>query len=230
MSKMQRKNMISITGIILAIVFLLINPFSVAQISTPESEQPGPIEVDCVIVDEDGISAIPLLVSQDDLDNFIEKLEQLTEELGTQESYRGLLRFITEFTDNSDETSFLEMQLFEAIGDLHLNLIGKRVFILSHGRGYQINPLRKFQVNLLRPSFLFWYYPGSSTRLITTDRTIIVDPSPFQVRMLDGRQIGFMRRFIGVYLYIPGATSAENRIFFAGYAYRVFGLDLSFNR
>jgi len=223
---MQPKRTIPVIGIVLAFVFLTLHPL-LAQPSTAESDS---ISLECMVIDEDGISFAPLILSQEDADSFFQKISQLSEELGSEESYRGLLRLITEFTESSDENSFLEQELFNTIGDLHLNLVEKRVFILSHGHGYQINPLRKFQVNLLRPSFLFWYYPGTSHHLFTTDRTIIIDPYPFHVRMFDGRQIGFMRRFIGVYVYIPATTSMESTLFFAGYAYKVIGLDLSITR
>ena len=124
-----------------------------------------------------------------------------------------------------DGNSILQ-QLFSQIDNTQESLLGKRVFVLSYGHSIMVNPLRKSQINLLRPSVLFWLYPGVSQGVIT-DKTIIVDPNPFHVKILDGRQMGMMRRFIGVYIFLPSKTPMESRVFFIGYAYKVLGVDLS---
>ena len=107
-----------------------------------------------------------------------------------------------------------------------LNPLGKRVFVVSFGRNNIFNPLRSFQINLFRPATLFWYYAGTSERIIT-DKTIIIDPYPLNFKVIDGRQIGMMRRFVGVYIYKPSSESGGSFTFFIGYAARVLGVDLS---
>jgi len=183
-------------------------------------------EVECMIVDETGVLSSSLLLEQDEIDSFLEQITGLSDQIESEDTYLGLLRTVTAFLDDSNDDSVLEQELFKTVGDLHLNLAGKRVFVLSYGHGVQINPLRRFQVNLLRPSYLFWLYPGSS-HIIGKDRTIIIDPNPFHVTTYDGRQVGIMKRFIGLYIFIPNKDSRESTVFFAGYAYRVLGLDLS---
>ena len=221
---MQLKKTLPAIGVVLAFIVLSVHPL-VAQQDVPESTV---IPLDCRIIDELGVSSLPLSLSEEELDTFFSKLSEFTDQLGSEQSYLSLLRVFTQFFDNTDGDSILEQQLFQTIGDLHLNLIGKRVFVISFGHGIQLNPLRKSQINVLRPSYLFWFYPGVSHKLFA-DKTLIIDPSPFHVKVLDGGQIGIMRRFVGIYIFIPGTTSRESTIFFMGYAYKALGLDLSPN-
>jgi hypothetical protein len=179
-----------------------------------------------MIVDESGISSLPVSLPQEDVDSFLSKIKDLSEQINTDETYRGLLKIFADFSDSMDGNSPLDRQIFNTLGDINLGVLGKRVFVMSYGHGLHINPLRKFQINLFRPSHLFWYYP-STTHSLFADRTIVIDPNPVRIRIMDGRQIGIMKRFIGIYVFIPGKSTMENTVFFVGYAYRVMGLDLS---
>jgi hypothetical protein len=94
-----------------------------------------------------------------------------------------------------------------------LRPLKKRVFIISCGSS-DLPSLKPSKVKLLLP-FSAWYYSNPLSK------TIIVDPFPFSVKVLTGRQLGVMRRFIGVHMHV-----ASYSIFF-GHAARVRGFDLS---
>ncbi|MFH1100440.1 MAG: hypothetical protein V1726_00180 [Methanobacteriota archaeon] len=222
---MPSKKILASLGVLLALI-ILCNPLSVTTIHAADD-----VSVECMIVDDDGVTSTPVLLSQEEIDTFLEKISALSDQLNPDQSYLEILRTITDFSDTLDDHSMLDQNLFETIGDFHLGLLGKRVFILSYGHGVQLNPLRKFQINFLRPSYLLWFYPDIThngiIRDALSDRTIIIDPSPFRVRVLDGRQIGMMRRFIGIYIFIPGQSPTDSTVLFIGYTFKVFGLDLS---
>jgi len=103
---------------------------------------------------------------------------------------------------------------------------GKRVIVFSHGRTLLQNPLKKFKMHLIKPSTFFWYYSGDFDKKVSS-KTFIIDPRPMDVKVLDGRQVGLMRRFVGIYLYVPVPSMHQCNVFFLGYAYQAVGLDLS---
>jgi hypothetical protein len=65
--------------------------------------------------------------------------------------------------------------------------------------------------------------------MVTSSKTIIVDPFPITLKVLSGRQTGVMRKFIGLYVFLPRQTFGQNNMFFMGYAKIISGFDLSPN-
>ena len=155
-------------------------------------------------------------VTEDQLLEFMENLEGV-------HSYSGALLKIADFLGKSNEGSPFQELLSEIV---KISPFKKRVLIVSFGSGPTLNPLRTNQMNVLRPSTFLWYYSGTSGKILA-DKTIIIDPNPFHVRMIDGRQIGLVRRFVGVYSYQPGAILEPGKTLFIGYASKAIGIDLS---
>jgi hypothetical protein len=98
-------------------------------------------------------------------------------------------------------------------------------FIMSLGFTNKFLSLAKNKFVLAKP-FTAWYYSGKSN-LVLNSRTIILDPYPFSIRMLTGRQIGVMSNFYGIYLHMSGSLSDKAKTFFFGYAGTIRGFDLS---
>ena len=155
-------------------------------------------------------------ISEEQLLEFMENLEGVS-------SYSGALLKITELLGKSNEGSPFQELLSEIA---KISPFKKRALIVSFGSSPTLNPLRTNQVNVLRPSTFLWYYSGTSGKILS-DKTIIIDPNPFHVRMIDGRQIGLVRRFVGAYSYQPGAILEPGKTLFIGYASRAIGIDLS---
>ncbi|MEM0492344.1 MAG: hypothetical protein QXS02_00060 [Candidatus Thermoplasmatota archaeon] len=175
------------------------------------------------ILDDKEVNSIAL--STDEVITVSNSLPDLISNLESETTYRGFLRSLVDFSDKSDDETGVMRYILDLLDEASsANLREKRVFIISYGRTKLKNPIRGFQVNLLRPSIIFWYYPG--LKLLLRDKTMIVDPNPFHIRVVDGKQIGLMQGFIGVYIYIPD-SSGYNTVFFMGYARRVLALDLS---
>lgn len=179
--------------------------------------------LDCVVFGEDGtVSDDKIYLNEQEETEIQEKIGALLEKLQSVRTYRDLLPILDEFSEKQSVGSIFA-ELFENIDDV--GTLGKRSFVVSFGRNPFLNPFRKLQITFLRPESLFWFYVGSDH--LIEDTTIIVDPYPFNVKVFDGRQIGFMRRFVGLYVYKPAPTVHESYTFFVGYARSIIGLDLS---
>jgi hypothetical protein len=96
---------------------------------------------------------------------------------------------------------------------------------MSWGFTNKINPFRNNKFELYRPLTL-WYYSGKSSLLVNS-RTVIISFSPFKIKMLTGRQIGFMRNFAGVYWHRETTLGGKSFTLFLGKSAAVRGFDLS---
>lgn len=209
------------TGIALLFILLSISP-ATANIFQEETSQ----ELECLFFKEGKKATSKIFeFSEEESKGIADKISTFMENIESKHTYFGIMRAIKGFL-GTDDSALQELFQNIDIDGVDLPSLGKRVFVVSHGRSNIINPFRKFQINLLRPATLFWYYHGSSDRILS-DKTIIIDPYPSDIKVLDGRQVGIMRRFVGIYIYMPASTSSESNFFFIGYARNVFGLDLS---
>jgi hypothetical protein len=106
-----------------------------------------------------------------------------------------------------------------------LRPVRNTAFVMSWGFMNKLLPFGKNKMSIARP-LTVWYYSGKSNVVINS-RTLIVDPYPFSIRMLTGRQIGLMTNFAGVYIHLYGSMTDKAKTFFFGYAGTIRGFDLS---
>jgi len=78
---------------------------------------------------------------------------------------------------------------------------------------------------MIRP-LTAWYYSGNSASVLDS-YTIILDPYPLGIKVLTGRQIGYMTDFIGLYVKGSGTNTENSITYFFGYAKLIRGFDLS---
>ena len=102
--------------------------------------------------------------------------------------------------------------------------VRQTAFILSWGFAHGLLPSRENRLNLQRP-FTMWYYAGKGNLL--NSRTIIIDFSPFTIKTLTGRQLGFMNHFIGLYVYRHSTLMDNSFTFMLGHGRIIRGFDLS---
>jgi hypothetical protein len=100
-----------------------------------------------------------------------------------------------------------------------------RALVFSHGWGFKKNLLKANEMSVYRP-FTLWQYSSRSRLTIPIPaKTFIMRFSPFDVRFLQGTQLGFMTRFIGLYIYISQPLPQKSYTLFLGTARHVGGLD-----
>ena len=170
-------------------------------------------------------------LTQDELAVLDSALTELSEKLYSAGSLQEFNNIFNEFIKGYGRYPVIVslMKLFMKVTTLNGNLyrltpFRQKAFIMSWGFSNKMNPLKETEVNLFRP-LTFWYYTGRS-KYIMNSRTIIVDPYPFNTKMMDGRQIGLMRNFVGVYIY--GRTLGDKDFtFILGHAAGIMGMDMS---
>jgi len=163
----------------------------------------------------------------------VDLLNKLSLEMSKATDYNELIATIQKFITDYGRHPFLVLLLQIIIGIMNISNkidgirpLRKNAFIMSWGFTNKINPFKNNNVDLYRPLTL-WYYSGKSN-LILNSRTVIISFSPFQIKMLTGRQIGFMRNFAGLYWHRETTLGSKSFTIFMGKSTAVRGFDLSF--
>ena len=218
---MPNKKTIFAVGIISLFIAVAMSPLLIEQ---AKSETEPQTLLTRVIFGSESVKEEDVSLPASEETAFKTKISDFMNSIDSVNDFTDLLAIIQDFFGEKQGSSLLKDALQNIDG---FSLFSKRVFVISYGHNPTVNLFKKFQFNLLRPATLFWYYTGNSQHYIS-DKTLIIDPYPFDVRVLDGRQMGFMKRFVGIYIYKPSGTISESYTFFIGYAYKVAGVDLSF--
>jgi len=196
----------------------------------------GPATAQTTIEDQLEVSTIgdlnPVQLTEKDLTTMEKFLPVLLEKMQTATSYSALIEIVKNFMTDYGRHPILVFILNLYIKAINFNFklgqfrpVRKNAFIISWGFTNKLLSYKSLGIQMVRP-ITGWYYTGQSNVLLNS-RTIILDPYPLSVKMLTGRQIGFMRDFIGLYIHRSG-THIDNAItYFFGYAKVIRGFDLS---
>ena len=207
----------------------------------------SPVTAQTTIKDQLEVSTIgdlaPIQLSEKDLITMEKFLPALLEKMQTATSYSELLNTVQSFIKDYGRhpiLMLLNILLIKAIhfdnvllmNAIHFNYqfnqfraVRRNAFIMSWGFTNKLLPVENNKVNMVR-SMTGWYYSGRSN-VVLNSRTIIIDPYPFSIKTLTGRQIGLMANFIGLYIHRSGGISDKAMTFFIGYAQTIRGFDLS---
>jgi hypothetical protein len=174
----------------------------------------------------------PVQLSEKDITTMEEFLPILLEKMQTATSYSELIEIVKNSMTDFGRHPVLVLILTLLIKTINFNFkLGqflparRNAFIISWGFTKKFLSYKSLGIQMIRP-ITGWYYTGQSNVLLNS-RTIILDPYPLSVKMLTGRQIGFMSNFIGLYIHRSG-TNIDNAItYFFGYAKIIRGFDLS---
>jgi hypothetical protein len=196
----------------------------------------SPATAQTTIKDQVEVSTIgdlaPVQLSEKDLTTMEKFLPALLEKMETATSYSELIKTVQSFMNEYGRQPVLVLVLTLLIKAINFNFkfnqfrpVRKTAFIMSWGFTNKFLSLGKNKINMIRP-ITSWYYSGRSN-LVLNSRTIILDPHPFSIKTLTGRQIGLMANFIGLYIHRSGTIGDKAITFFIGYANTIRGFDLS---
>jgi hypothetical protein len=217
--------MVKIKGILAIGVILLFLGLAVSPV-TAQTAVKDQLEVNTI----GGIKQMQLSVKDmATMENF---LPALIEKMASATSLPSLIDIIQSFIAENGRHPVLILLLEILIKTIDFNFkinqlrpLRKNVFIMSWGFTHKLLSLGKNKINIARP-LTGWYYSGRSN-VVLNSRTIILDPYPFGIKMLTGRQIGLMSDFVGLYIHRSGSIGDKAITFFFGFAKVVRGLDLS---
>lgn len=159
-------------------------------------------------------------------------IPKLMDDIETASSCPELIGILSTFMNEYRNHPILDfvMKIIKELLDImsrinSLRPLNTNAFILSWGFANKINPFKDNKLQLYRP-LTVWCYSGKSN-LILNSRTIIIDFAPFKIKMLTGRQFGFMRNFAGIYLHRETTLTDKSYTFFMGKSAAIRGFDLS---
>jgi hypothetical protein len=178
----------------------------------------------------------PVQLSERDLASLQKVMPTLLEKISKAKSYQEVMTTLQNSLVEYGRMPGLVLILTLIIKAIHFNFkinqlrpVRRAAFVLSWGFTNKFIALGKNKINVLRP-ITWWYYSGKSN-FILNSRTIILDPYPFSIKMLTGRQIGLMTNFGGIYIHRDGPIAQKAITFFFGVTGTVRGFDLSpFNK
>ena len=193
----------------------------------------SPVTAQTTIKEQLNVSTIddlaPVQLSEKDLTTMEKFLPALLEKMQTATSYSELIETVQSFMKEHGRQPVLVLILTLLIKCIDFKFkfnqfrpIRKNAFVMSWGF---TNKFLSPSISMIRP-ITGWFYSGKSN-VVLNSRTIILDPYPFSIKMLDGRQIGLMTNFIGLYIYRSGTIADKAITFFFGYAKTIRGFDLS---
>lgn len=217
--------MVKIKGILTVGVILLFLGLAVSPI-TAQTTIEDQLKVDTI----SDLTSVQL--TEKEITAMEEFLPLLLEKMQTQTSYSGLIETMTHFITDHGRHPILVFILTLLIKSINFNYklgqflpVRKNAFVMSWGFTHKLLSYRSLGIQMIRP-ITGWYYSGPSNVLLDS-RTIILDPYPFSIKVLTGRQIGIMSDFIGLYIKRSGTTSEHTMTYFFGYAKIIRGFDLS---
>ena len=201
------------------ILLLLTIPFGVVGANelqaTQQSEQSMSIEIG--ILDEDNsISVETLTLDEEELIELEEMITVLMNEIESAENWQEIESILNNHKTNGIIGTIITRLLSK------LSLFRSRGFVISSGHFYKLNPFKKSRIKLHK-GFGFWHY---SSGKIFKDRTIIIKPLQFNIKILKGIQFGFMYKFFGIYIIIPKKIPDKSYSFFMGTTKRINGIQL----
>ena len=196
----------------------------------------SPVTAQTTIKDQLEVSTIgdlaPVQLSEKDLTTMEKFLPALLEKMQTATSYSELIETVQSFMKEHGRQPILVLILTLLIKSINFNFkfhqflpLRQNALIMSWGFTNKILSLGKNKVSMIWP-ITSWYYSGRSN-VVLNSRTIIIDPYPFSIKTLTGRQIGLMTNFIGLYIHRSGNIADKAITFFVGYAKTIRGFDLS---
>jgi hypothetical protein len=193
----------------------------------------SPVTAQTAIKDQLVVSTIgdlaPVQLSEKDLTTMEKFLPSLLEKMQTATSYSELIETVQSFMKEHGRQPVLVLILTLLIKAINFNFkfnqfrpVRRSAFVIS--RGFS-NKFVSSTISMIRP-ITGWFYSGRSNAVLNS-RTIILDPYPLSIKVLDGRQIGLMANFIGLYIHRSRLIDDNAMTFFVGYAQTIRGLDLS---
>ncbi len=214
MMKMKRKILAICT--VLLMITISYGIVGAEEIQTNEQNTEN-IDIQLGILNEDGTFTTEVFsVTDQELIELKIFVNELMEAIQYTNSWDELENILNSFPQKGI-LSTLIMQLFSGI-----KLLKNRGFIISSGHFYKLNPLKKNQLSI-RKSLIFWHF--SSDKLLK-DRSIIFKPLEFKVKILKGRQFGYISKFLGVYLFVSQKFPKKSYTFFMGTARNINGIQI----
>ena len=202
------------------ILLLVAIPEGFAQASvtsqTNQNNETTLVEI-TTLTDEGTLTTETISLSESELTEIQNNLATLFEEFPSTGIFDNIKNIINNMIKGNHPLLSSISKIF-----LRSRLSHSRALVISQGFSYNFNPFRQNRFKIKKP-FTFWFY---STGKLIKSKTLIFRPLALQFQTLNGRQLGIMVKFTGVYINIIRPYPEQSYTFFAGTAHRIMGLEL----
>ena len=205
--------------VVMFIISLLvgIQASSIAGAGSVTSEKNDKIPVQIASVTTKGVvKTETIFLTEKELLNFKESLSVLTEQIQSTKNL-NLENIVDKLFGDKYPVLY---SFFKTL--LKIRLSRTKVFVVSQGSGFNFNPFAQNELKM-KKKFVFWHY---SPDQLSVDKTVILQPLTQKMKVLTGRQIGFMTEFTGVYIFDARSYPEMSHTFFMGVAKHATGIQL----
>jgi hypothetical protein len=171
-------------------------------------------------------------LSEQDLTTMEKFLPILIEKLQTATSYSEIIDIAHSFVREYGRHPVLVLVLGLLMKTINFQYkfgqfrpVRKNAFVISWGFTNKLLSYKSLGIQIIRP-ITSWYY-SARFNVVLDSRTIILDPYPLSIKVITGRQIGYMTNFIGLYIHRSGINAQQSTTYFFGYATIIRAFDLS---
>ena len=215
--KSIRKN-----AMILAIAALFLSLSMAPAITAEKKSNDIPYAVELTSVAENGLlEKETLYLTEEEVGVLQTRLSRLLDLLKDQTDLDGILELLLKFL-NMDDYPILS-RIISRIFDSELLLKGKLIF--SEGWSLTFNPFNDGDISFMKP-ITFWKYQDGSDMFQIPSMTTIIDLNPFELKSIEGNQLGFMFRFKGIYIQITQPLPQQSFTFFLGVSRQAAAIEL----
>jgi len=215
---MNRKGMAIF--VILLLIAMSVSIAEAGEVSVNEQNQ-GIIPVELTAMNPDGTQTTEnLYITEQDLTKLENAISTIMDQIQSANDLNGnkLRDIIEKILGNDNSLLGRILGIFTT-----LKLTRNRGFVISSGRGIDCTPLDKISFKINK-RFAAWFYNAYG---VIGDRTLIVKPLALDMKILRGKQIGFMTKFIGVYISVSQGFLRNSYTMFMGTARNINGIQLS---
>ncbi|MBS3749808.1 MAG: hypothetical protein KGY67_08955, partial [Candidatus Thermoplasmatota archaeon] len=157
---------------------------------------------------------------------FQNKIQSLLLNLNTQQNdndgLREILEKLLDWLINKSDNTLISVLLSKL---LNLDRLKNKEIVISVGWNYDINPLKKTEVKIVKPLSI-WKYADTSEKMSMPSVTVLISSDPMKVETVVGNQLGFMYRFRGIYGHIPQQFPEQSFTYMIGTAQNAAALEL----
>lgn len=142
-----------------------------------------------------------------------------------QNDYQGLKEILEKLLNwlaNKSDNPLVSILLSKL---LNLEKLKDRDIVIGAGWNYDLNPLKKTDIQMIKPLSI-WRYADTSEKMSIPSVTVLISGEPLAVETVVGNQLGFMYRFRGVYSHIPQQFPGQSFTFMMGTAQNAAALEL----
>lgn len=159
-------------------------------------------------------------LTKEEANTFQNVLSEIIDTIQSEDNSEKILDKIIDFLKEKFSNLYNKLKLL--LDNIKTRL--SKVFIISYGKSYKLNPFKKNEVKLSQ-KFSAWYYYCKEG--LFQGKTLMFKPLKLKAQVLDGIQFGYMADFKGLYFYIAKKIPEQSFTFFFGSASKVIGFDFN---